>query len=71
MPRLVVKSDAAFQVSLADNLEQGGGGLCRQRQVADFIDDEEPRSGVEAHGGGPPAFEGGRWQRPASSAAVV
>ena len=58
-PRLVVMTMEHFKIALGDNLEQRGSRFALQRQVADFVDDQEPRSGEEAHGGGPPSFEGG------------
>ena len=51
--------DRGFQVALGDDLEQGGGGFGGQRKVAQFVDGQERGSGVEAHGGGPAAFDGG------------
>ena len=51
--------DRGLQVALGDDLEQRGGGLGGQRQVAQLVDDKEGGSGVEAHGGGPPAFDRG------------
>ncbi len=41
--------DRTAQVALADDLEERRGGLGRQGQVADLIDDQQPGSGVEAH----------------------
>ena len=37
-PRLVVRNDAGFHVSLGDDLEQRVGGFGGQRQVAQFVD---------------------------------
>ena len=51
--------DRGLQVALRDDLEQRGGGLGGQRQVAEFVDHEQRRAGVEAHGGGPAAFDRG------------
>ena len=51
--------DAGFGVALGDDLEQGGGGLGGQREVAEFVDHEEGGAGEEAHGVGPAAFDGG------------
>jgi site-specific DNA recombinase len=58
-PQIGRQRDAALQVSLAHNLEQGGRGFGGKREVANFIDDQQPRSGEETHGGRPPSFEGG------------
>src|SRR5680860_647781 len=46
-------------VALRDHLEQGRGAFGRQGEVAQFVDHEEGGSGVEAHGGGPPALDRG------------
>ena len=48
----------ALQVALGDHLEEGGSCLVGQGQVADLVDDQQSGSGEEAHGGGPPSFEG-------------
>src|SRR6185437_16237727 len=53
------QDDRGLQVPLGDDLEQRGGGLGRQGQVAQFVDHEERGAGVEPHGGGPPALDGG------------
>ena len=58
-PRLVVITMRGLEVALGDDLEQRGGGFGGQRQVAEFVDDQEGGAGVEAHGGGPAAFDGG------------
>ena len=34
--------DRGLQVALVDDLEQRGGGLAAQRQVAELVDDQEP-----------------------------
>ena len=53
------QDDGGLQVALGDDLEQGGGGFGGQREVAQFVDDQEAGSGEEAHGGGPASFDGG------------
>ena len=53
------EDDRGLQVALGDDLEQRGGGLGGQRQVAQFVDDEQGGAGEEAHGGGPAAFDRG------------
>ena len=58
-PRLVVMHDRGLQVALGDDLEQRGGGFGGQREVAEFVDDEQGGAGEEPHGGGPAAFDGG------------
>ena len=58
-PRLVVITMRGLEVALGDDLEQGGGGFGGQREVAEFVDDEQGGSGEEAHGGGPASFDGG------------
>jgi deferrochelatase/peroxidase EfeB len=53
-------------------LEQRGGGIGRERQVTDFVEDPESWSGEEAHGGRPSAFErGAATQVPTSHLAHV
>ena len=59
IPRLVVNTVRAFEVSGGDDLEEGGGGLVGEGEVADLVDDQQAGSGEEPHGGGPAAFEGG------------
>src|SRR6266511_1435878 len=46
----------AVGVAGVDHLEQRGGGLGGQRQVAQFIDQQELGACVEAHHGGPAAL---------------
>ena len=59
MPRLVVKRDGAFEMPLGDHLEQRGGALGLQRQVAHLVNDQEAGAGEEPHGGGPAALDRG------------
>jgi hypothetical protein len=40
-------------------LEEGGGVVGGHGQVAEFVDDQDGGSAVEAHGGGPASFDGG------------
>src|SRR5205807_893518 len=51
--------DGPFQVALGHDLEEGGGGLGGEGQVAHLVDDQEAGSGVEAHDVVPASFEGG------------
>src|ERR1700737_4075070 len=57
-PKVCREGDGALQVALGDHLEQGCPRLPGKRLVAHFVDDEQPRSGVEAHDRGPPALQG-------------
>src|SRR4051812_47615601 len=59
IPRLVVSTVGGLEVALGDDLEQRGGGFGREGEVADFVDDQQSRSGEEAHGGRPASFERG------------
>jgi len=58
-PKIGSQRDAAFEVSLADDLEQRGRRFRRERQISDFINNQQAWSGKEAHGGRPAAFERG------------
>ncbi len=53
------QDDRAFEVALGDDLEQGVGVVGGHREVAEFVDDQHGRSGVEPHGGGPASFDRG------------
>src|SRR5215469_10539616 len=50
---------AGFEVPLVDDLEQGGGAVGGQGQVAELVDDQQAGPGEEPHDGGPAAFQGG------------
>src|ERR671922_2145762 len=50
---------AGLEVSLVDHLEQGGGAVGGQRQVAEFVDDQQAGPAEEPHDRGPAAFDGG------------
>ena len=54
--RLVVRIYRAFLVAAGDDLEQGGGVLCRHGQIAKFVNYEHCGAGEEPHGGYPAAF---------------
>src|SRR5215470_15065 len=50
---------AGFQVPVVDHLEQGGGAVGGQREVAELVDDQQAGPGEEPHDRGPAALDGG------------
>jgi len=63
--------DAAFQVPLADHLEQGGSCLGGQRKIADLVNDQDPVAVQDRIVVARRPSRAARWQRAARSAAVV
>nr|WP_244321115.1 hypothetical protein [Streptomyces melanosporofaciens] len=59
VPDVCRQDRRGFQIPLVDHLEQGGCSVFGQGEVAEFVDDQEFRSGEEVHAGLPAAFECG------------
>ena len=51
--------DRGAEVALVDDLEERGCGFAGEREVAEFVDDEQGGAGEEAHSGGPSPLNGG------------
>src|SRR5258708_21038169 len=59
MPRLVVSAMLPLRYRWLTTWNRAAAASAGSGEIAHFVNDEQPRPGVEPHRGGPPSFEGG------------